>query len=365
MLAINGTVDDPLVDEAFVLGAGVDDRLQVVVGLEMLVEVLGPVELIDDEIEVAVLLLGDVLDEKLPADAAALDHRLIHPENVGAPLGLIRQERARRVKDGRRDQPAGAGLEAIRLGMVEDAVVARVPAFEALDDVVSGRAGFKTHEGIGEIVAGGVQLRREVVAFGLPLAADLRGLLGGLMHVVGDGAHVVEKLAVDGPFLVLRPDRLADDLGAVGVDGVLEGEFVPFMDDVAQTFVRRGVLVGRGGRGAEPALVDAASVGAEGVEVLAGELEAGAGHQKGTRDPGGREAEYPFAGFEGRAGPSGGLIGAHPSRSPGKLAGIWPSTGPREPGGLLGSGTPFVRATTCRRKGGPECVSRSRAARIA
>src|SRR5262249_40428132 len=45
LLAVDGAVDDPPVDVAFGLGAGLDDRLEVVVGLEVLVDVLGPVEL--------------------------------------------------------------------------------------------------------------------------------------------------------------------------------------------------------------------------------------------------------------------------------------------------------------------------------
>ena len=128
------------------------------------------------------------------------------------------------MEHARRDQPAGAGLEAIGLGVVEDAVVALVPALQAAADVVLGRARLQAHEGVGEVVAGPVELGREVVALGLPLAADLGGLLGRLVHVVGDRAEVVEELAVDRPLLVLLPDRLADHLGAVGGDGVLEGE---------------------------------------------------------------------------------------------------------------------------------------------
>ena len=131
LLAVDGAVDDPLVDVPLALAAGVDDRLQVVVGLELGVDVLLPVELVDEVVEVVVLVLGDVLDEQVPGDAAALDHRLVHAEDVGAPLRLVGHERAGGVEDARGDQPAGAGLEAVRLGVVEDAVVALVPALQA------------------------------------------------------------------------------------------------------------------------------------------------------------------------------------------------------------------------------------------
>ena len=77
------------------------------------------------------LLLGHVLDEQAPRHRPALDHRLIHGEDVGAPLRLVGHQRAGRVQHARRHQPAGARLQAIRLAVVEDAVVALVPVVEA------------------------------------------------------------------------------------------------------------------------------------------------------------------------------------------------------------------------------------------
>ena len=179
--------------------------------LELRVDVRLPVELVHDEVEVLVLLLGHVFHEELPGDVAAFDQALIHAEDVGAPLRLVGAERAGRVEDAGTDEPAGAGLQAIGLREVEDAVVALVPILEALADLRLGGAGFEAHEGVGEIVADVVVLRREVVRLGLALLADQLRLCRALVHVVRNRPHVVEELRVDRPLLVFLPDRLADE----------------------------------------------------------------------------------------------------------------------------------------------------------
>ena len=173
--------------------------------LEVGIDVGVPVELVDEVVEVVVLVLGHVLDEQAPRHGPAFDHRLVHAEDVGAPLRLVGDERAGGVQDAGRHEPAGAGLEAIRLAEVEDAVVALVPAFEAAANVLLRRAGLQAEEGVGEVVADGVELRRKVVGLGLALLADQRGLGVVLVHVVRDRPHVVEELAVHRPAAVLRP----------------------------------------------------------------------------------------------------------------------------------------------------------------
>lgn len=59
------------------------------------------------------------------------------------------------------------------------------------------------------MIFGGVQLGWEVIALRLALLVGQLGVLGILVHVMGDRPHVVEKLRVDGPSLVLIPDCLA------------------------------------------------------------------------------------------------------------------------------------------------------------
>ena len=117
--AVDVPVDDPAVVHPLVRSLLVENRLEVVALLEVGVDVLLPVELADDEVEILVLLLRHVLDEQAPGHGPPLDERLEHAEHVAAPLRLVGQQRSRRVEDARRDEPAGAPLQAVGLGEVE------------------------------------------------------------------------------------------------------------------------------------------------------------------------------------------------------------------------------------------------------
>ena len=282
-------VDDPLVGVALALDG--DDRLEVVVILEVRVDVLVPVELVHDEVDVLVLGLRHVLDEEGPRYFAAFDEVLVHAEHVGTPLRLIGAERAGSVEDARVDEPAGAGLELVGLGEGEDLVVTLVPVGDALADLGLGRAGLEAHERVREIVADVVVLGREVVGLRLAFETEQLGLLGVLVHVVRDRTHVVEELGVDGPLLVLAPDLGTDERGAAFLDGLLQREAGVADDDVGQAFVGGAVVVGGFGRGSEPAFVDTAAAQAEGVEVIRVKLEALAGLEEGARDPARSQAE--------------------------------------------------------------------------
>ena len=90
----------------------------------MRVDVLLPVELLDDEVEILVLFLRHVLDQQRPRHFASFDQRLEHAEHVRAPLRLVGAERAGGVQHAGRNQPASAALQAIGPRQVENAVVA-------------------------------------------------------------------------------------------------------------------------------------------------------------------------------------------------------------------------------------------------
>jgi hypothetical protein len=195
------------------------------------------------------------------------------------------------VQDARANQPAGARLQAIGLGEVEDAVVALVPILDALADLGLGGAGFEAEEGMGEIVAYVVMLRREVVGLRFAFLADELGLLGILVHVQGNWSHVVEELRVHRPLAILLPDDLADDGGAAIRDRLPQREAFFADHAVAEALVGHAALVGRLGGGGEPALVNPAAVGAVGVGVVGMELDAQARLEEGARDPVGREAQ--------------------------------------------------------------------------
>src|SRR5207237_760540 len=98
-------------------------------------------------------------------------------------------------------------------------VVSLVPALQAAAEIRLGRAGFQTEESEGEIVAGPVELRREIIALGLALAPEPGRLLLVLVHMMGDRPQVIEELAVDRPALVGRPQGFADHLRAELDDG--------------------------------------------------------------------------------------------------------------------------------------------------
>ena len=133
--AVDRAVDDPAVGVALAAARCVDDRLQVIVLLEMRIDVLLPIELLDDEVEILVLLLGHVLDQQRPGHFAPFDQRLEHAEHVGSPLRLVGAKRAGRVQHAGRNQPAGAALQAIGLRQIENAVVPLVPVFQALAEL--------------------------------------------------------------------------------------------------------------------------------------------------------------------------------------------------------------------------------------
>ena len=296
VLALHAAVDDPAIGVGVVLG--VDDGLEVVVFLEVRIHVRFPVELIDDEVDVLVLVGGHVLHEQRPGHVAAFHEALVHAEDVAAPLGFIGHEGAGGVEDARSDHPARAWLQTVGLGEIEDAVVALVPVFDAAAHLLAGGAGLEAHEGVGEVVADGVHLGREVIGLGLAFLAHQRGLFGVLVHVVGDGAHVVEELGIHRPLLVGVPDGVADDLAAENVHRVLQREAGTVVDHIAQAFVLIAVVVGRGGGGAEPALVDAAAVLTQRVVVLGVQLEAASRLEERAGHPGGGQAQDAFAGFQ-------------------------------------------------------------------
>ena len=116
LLAVDLAIDDPAVHVALASRVGHGNGFQVMVVLEVVVGVAFPIQLLHEIVEVVVILLWHVLDQQGPGDFAAFDQRLIHAENIAAPLRLISAEGTGRVQDAGADEPAGAGLEAVGLG---------------------------------------------------------------------------------------------------------------------------------------------------------------------------------------------------------------------------------------------------------
>ena len=59
----------------------------------MRIDVLLPVELADDEVEILMLFLRHIFDQQRPRHIAAFDDRLEHAEHVAAPLRFVGAQR--------------------------------------------------------------------------------------------------------------------------------------------------------------------------------------------------------------------------------------------------------------------------------
>ncbi len=246
LFTLDAAVDNPLVQETLASSICNGNWFEVVVVLERRVEVSVPIELVDDEVDVLMLFLGHVFDQEVPWYRATFHEVLVHPKNVTTPLRFVGAERSWGVEDARGDEPSGAWLQSVGPREIEDSVVALVPVFDAAPDLFPCGPGFEAHERVGKIIADVVVLRREVVRLGFTFLPHEFCLFGILVHVVGDGAHVVEELRVHRPLVVLAPDGVPDEICATFGNGLLQGKSVSPDNDVRQSLIGRTVIVGGG-----------------------------------------------------------------------------------------------------------------------
>ena len=298
LLLLDTSVNDPTIHIAGAACIGHGNGLEVMVVLEVGVKVAVPVQLVDDEVDVVVVCGGHVFDQKLPRNVTSLDKVLIHSENVTTPLGFVSAEGPWGVEYARRNEPAGARLQAVGAGEVKDSIVSLVPIGDAFAHLILGCAGLQPHESVGEIVPYIVMLGREIVGLGLSFLTHQLCLSGALVHVVGDGPHVVEEFRVNRPLVVLAPNRFSDQEGTTFRDSFLKCETVFAGDHVGKPLIVRAVVVGGGRRGCEPAFVDPTTVQAKCVEVVRVQFEALAGLQKGARHPARGQAQEAAGGFQ-------------------------------------------------------------------
>ena len=176
----------------------------------------------------------------------------------------------------------------------------RAPVLEAAPDVVFRRPRLQSHERVGEGVVDLVVLRRKVVGLRLALAPDELGVRIVLMHVMRDRSHVVEELTEDVPPAFLRHDVGANQRVTRHVDGLLQLESLSRVEThITQTLVsgRPRPVVGVRRRG-KPALVDAAAMRAERIEVIGMQAQPAARLHERARNPAGFEPENPVAGID-------------------------------------------------------------------
>ena len=192
------------------------------------------------------------------------------------------------------------GLKPVRAREEGDAVVALLPLLQAVRGSGLRGAGLKAHEGVRKVVEGLVVLRRKVVGLRLALEPDGGCVLVALVHVVRDGAFVVEEFAEDVPAAFAVEDLLAEQGVSGDFDSLLQQKLAASLrDDVAEALIFGGIgavcsLRGRG----KPALVDAAAVRAEGVDVIRVELETAARNHERAGNPRWGKLENARAGFD-------------------------------------------------------------------
>ncbi len=165
-----------------------------------------------------------ILGQQTPIDDAAFHHGLEHREDVAVDLRFVGDQRSRGVQNSGIDLPARAGLQPVGARMEQNSVVAFVPVFEASPHVVFRGAGLEAHERVREIVFGEIVLRREVVRLGLAALPHQFGLRVALVHVMRDGAHVVEELAEQIPSAFALHHVAAEQQIARRLDGVFQQE---------------------------------------------------------------------------------------------------------------------------------------------
>ena len=78
------------------------------------------------------LVFGHVFHQQIPGHISPFHHRLKHSEHVAIDLRLICDKRTGRMQDAGVDLPSRAGLQLVGFRVIENAVIALVPAFQAI-----------------------------------------------------------------------------------------------------------------------------------------------------------------------------------------------------------------------------------------
>ena len=235
-------------------------------GSEVGVRITFPVHQIYQKVQIVVFVFWNILKKKLAFDKATIDHRLEHGENVTAPLRFVGQQGARCVQHASWNQPTSAGLQAVRFGIIQNAVVAFA------------RARFESEVSMRKIAGSGVQLRREIVAFWFALAAHKLSLCLALMKMMRDRPQIIEKLAEYWPALILLPNIPPNQARTFSFDRLLQSKAKALTLNEAQAFVRGTAFVHCHRRRSDPPLVDPAAICSVSINALSIQ-EIGLSHQ--------------------------------------------------------------------------------------
>jgi hypothetical protein len=135
------------------------------------------------------------------------------------------------------------------------------------------------------------------------------------MHVVRDRPRVVEELRVNRPFLVFRPDGLADEEASALLYRPPKREAVLAHNNVAESLIGSSTGAGGRSRGGKPALVDAAAIQPIGIEVIGMKFETPT-RPKRARNPARGKTNNPPVAKLGLDSPRAFLDCSEPSASP-------------------------------------------------
>ena len=126
------------------------------------------------------------------------------------------------MQNARIDLPPGSRLQLVGSRVIQNAVVALIPALQAAPQSSLRRARLQPHERVREIVVLEVVLRREIVRFRLALLPHARGEFIVLVQVMRDRPQVVEELAQQVPAAISLHTSGAKKLVAHGLDRLFE-----------------------------------------------------------------------------------------------------------------------------------------------
>lgn len=99
-------------------------------------------------------------------------------------------------------------------------------------------------------------------------AADEFRLRLGLMKMMWNRPHIVEKLRVDRPATVGIPNRLSEHVGPHFCNRGLKRHFLPPGMNVAEPFIVLAIFVRRRRGRSEPPFINSATVQAVGIQVV-------------------------------------------------------------------------------------------------
>ena len=183
--------------------------------------------------------------------------------------------------------PAGAGLQSVRARVIQNAVVTSVPVFQTANDIVFGCSRLESKKRVGKVVLNDVVLGRKIIGFRLSFLPDLFSKLLALMHVMRNGSEVIEKLAEDIPSPLTRHHIGTEQVVPCDFHRILQQELLAVTGMyVTQAFVvtsQRSVR--RLNCRREPSFIDAATLAAEGINVVRMKFQTPAGNEKITWHP--------------------------------------------------------------------------------